>query len=373
VECRKALPKLADFTGITKSTITTHGNDNPDDQNHHSNYDDIHNEWLQRGMPSQCDDIHIGKDEKDTMLVVKNPYHERWPIFRNVRYFLSVGDGACANLGTKCTSAQNIAVTVGTSAAARICLSLPIGSIDSFSDESTKSITIPPGLFCYRIDARHVLVGGALTDGGSVLEWLSHLLKLDNQEMNKCLEDARNLLPKRYDESLSSAVSETVMIPFLSGERSTGFRTGATGVLMGLTRATTSAHLVESALVGITLRLSAILRLLLSVIEQIQNDARDDTPIRILASGKALEENALWRQMLADAAALTVILDCSTREGTSRGVAVLLRSVLSQSEQYESDRVDDTIKATPQANSRLFWDNALQKQEQLLDALTPFF
>jgi gluconokinase len=365
-----ALPKLADYTGITttRTTTTTHGNDNPD-SNDNSIHEDIHNQWLQRGLPAQYNNGHIGKNNNN------NPYYERWPLFRNARFFLSVGDGACANLGTKCTLARNIAVTVGTSAAARICLLLPIQTKDSSSSSSSlcESITVPPGLFCYRIDAQHVLVGGALTDGGSVLEWLSHLLKLNDQEMNECLENARDLLSKRYEES---PCLETIMIPFLSGERSTGFRSGATGVIMGLTRATTPSHLVESALVGITLRLTAVLRLLISVIEQLQStfDASDDTTsIRILASGKALEENALWRQMLADATALNVVLDCSTREGTSRGVAVLVRTVLSQSQEYKSDPIYDTIKATPQSHSRLFWDNALQKQELLLEALTPFF
>jgi hypothetical protein len=52
---------------------------------------------------------------------------------------------------------------------------------------------------------------------------------------------------------------------------------------------------------------------------------------------------------------------------------VLVRTVLSQSQEYKSDPIYDTIKATPQSHSRLFWDNALQKQELLLEALTPFF
>lgn len=106
--CRKALPTLADFDQVSV---------------------------LSEGIsPHTC-------------------YWDRWPALRGARLFLGVGDGACASIGTKCTIPGRIACTIGTSAAARVCLPCPIGS----------SVQFEAGLFCYRIDRSHVLVGGALT------------------------------------------------------------------------------------------------------------------------------------------------------------------------------------------------------------------
>jgi gluconokinase len=99
-----------------------------------------------------------------------NPYWERWPELRatsthydneqmqQCRMFLGIGDGAAANCGSKCdayssSDGTRIAVTVGTSAAARVCLPLPIETSPS------NKIVIPFGLFCYRIDKSQVLVG----------------------------------------------------------------------------------------------------------------------------------------------------------------------------------------------------------------------
>lgn len=61
-----------------------------------------------------------------------------------------------------------IAVTVGTSAAIRIVLPLDI----------MKSAEVPRGLWCYRISEKHVLLGGALSDGGSMFRWLHESLNL---------------------------------------------------------------------------------------------------------------------------------------------------------------------------------------------------
>jgi len=93
------------------------------------------------------------------------------PALKNATLLLGLGDGACANIGSKCSVAGRIACTVGTSAAVHVCLPL------KYPDAS---IHVEKGLFCYRIDRVHVLVGGALTDGGSVFEWIAKLLNLES-------------------------------------------------------------------------------------------------------------------------------------------------------------------------------------------------
>lgn len=307
--CRAALPELTDFTNC------------------------VH------GIPQFLDDSTSRT----------NPYWAKFPELRNAKFFLGIGDGACANVGSKCTTASRIAVTVGTSAAVRMCLrheAFPRSS----SSPSDLPFRIPEcrGLFCYRIDRNHVLVGGALTDGGSLVEWASRFLNLerDGSAFQSCLEETRKLVEvecQQQEKESSNRHRELIMAPFLSGERSTGFRDGAAGAVFGLTRETTPAHFFKSCLEGVALRLKVIIDLLLVVVDHNKLEDEDkicDTtdndnpqlPVMV-ASGKAMEVNHLWRQMIADSCGLRVELDEDTAEGTSRGVARLVSmSLLAEKE-----------------------------------------
>ena len=42
---------------------------------------------------------------------------------------------------------------------------------------------LPRGLWCYRIDARRVVVGGALTDGGSMVQWGRELMGITSEQV----------------------------------------------------------------------------------------------------------------------------------------------------------------------------------------------
>ena len=159
---------------------------------------------------------------------------------------------------------RRIAVTVGTSAAARIVLPLPIDRSAPSSLSSSCPINVPPGLFCYRIDAHHVLVGGALTDGGSVVEWLRSIFNISSDE---AFMEVMARIERKYIKDGNNAaddISSLTAIPFLSGERSTGFRAGATGVLSGITRETTADDIIQSCLEGVVLRLNDVLNLIVN-------------------------------------------------------------------------------------------------------------
>ena len=138
----------------------------------------------------------------------------------------------------------------------------------------------PPGLFCYRIHSDLLLLGGALSDGGSVIEWIRHLLNLQSEEsFIACLEQVKALYNRKsfnpsYIGNIHSLKGTTehennimirttttpviptslICVPFLGGERSTGFRNGATGSFLGLTRHTTQHDLVLSCMEGVILR-----------------------------------------------------------------------------------------------------------------------
>lgn len=287
-------------------------------------------------------------DHEMLIIPADSPYYARWPQLRDARLFLGTGDGACANIGSKCSTPHRIACTVGTSAATRVCLPLKKGV----------SMTVQPGLFCYRIDSKRVLVGGALTDGGSVMEWLIQLLNLKSAtspEFQACLSEAETLVR----ESTEYRHDSVVVVPFLSGERSTGFRSAAQGTIHGLSLATTPAQLLKSSLEGVTLRLA-------SIMERIQSLLSSQDEVQIVCSGKALEVNALWRTMLADATGLPVVLDNQTKEGTSRGVVCLIMGI-------DTEELDTTQTILPNEQARSYWKLAARRQEHLIEAVSPLY
>jgi gluconokinase len=308
-----------------------------------------------------------------------NRYWSMFPQLRSAKFYLGIGDGACANIGSKCSTASRIAVTVGTSAAARICLSQGIGPSCTLPE-------VPMGLFCYRIDRNRLLVGGALTDGGSLIEWLSQLLHLESpSDFEECMNKTRQLIAedgeKIHTHSFppEATASKLIVIPFLSGERSTGYRAGATGAIMGLTRDTSSEHLMKAALEGISLRLRAVLELILKARQESFQDSGGDSyhlqPF-IVASGKALEVNDAWRQMIADCSGLDVVFDPDTTEGTSRGVATLIASALASEVndlQLEDEEIANIEAATPRLPMRKYYDDAARIQTAFIDAMTPLW
>lgn len=309
--CRQALPALADFDTSTKTTL----------------------------QPTFC---------------------QQWPALATARFFLGIGDGACANIGSKCTAVERMACTIGTSAAARVIV--PANTV----------VTLPRGLFCYRINQRYLLLGGALTDGGSVIEWIRQVLNItSNDEMEQCLVQVDQQLQRDYaaaaenssgDEIIQPRRPQLIMLPFLSGERSTNYQTGATGAFVGLTRATTRAHLVQACLESVALRLAAITRLLSS-----------QPKAQLWVSGKALEVNTVWRQMIADCTGRTIVLDPDTTEGSSRGVACLVAASLSGRGLTTEEISPNAIETLPCPEGKAYWEKLAVAQERFLDAMRPIY
>ncbi len=301
----------------------------------------------------------------------RNPYWDRWPELRGsknslhgkCKLMLGVGDGVCANIGSKCSTPERIACTIGTSAAARVCLPYKMSKQDQKGDE----FIVPFGLFCYRIDEEHVLLGGALTDGGSIIQFFRQLVNLEDDEaFNRCLSDA-TMKYERDIEGCDMIKSQLSVIPFLSGERSTGYRGGASGSILGLSRETTTSDLLRSCLGGVVLRLNEILTLLES------NKPNMTEPSKcIVASGNALERNSLWRQMLADCTGKRVVTDSDANEGTSKGVAVLISRTLNQHRpgMMEEEMLVIKDEELPNRLSGQFWSKQKEFQDSAINCIS---
>jgi gluconokinase len=183
-------------------------------------------------------------------------------------------DAVCSNLGAGCVGRERAALMVGTSAALRILY-------------ETERPQPRGGLFMYRVDGRRVAEGGALSDGGNLHTWLEETLA---------------------DGGTEHEEHGLTVLPFLGGERSTGWDPNARGAIFGLTFQTTPADIRRAALEGVGFRFAAIADLLPEVEE-------------IVATGGALMKDRAWVQIMADALARPITLS-GVEEASLRGAAV---------------------------------------------------
>ena len=98
-------------------------------------------------------------DYANNNIGLSSEYRRRWPELSEAHFCLAVGDGAAANIGSGGVDPSRLALTIGTSGALRAVIHQSAGA------------TVPPvpdGLWCYPVDRRRWLVGGSLTDGGSL-------------------------------------------------------------------------------------------------------------------------------------------------------------------------------------------------------------
>jgi gluconokinase len=127
---------------------------------------------------------------------------------------------------------------------------------------------------------------------------------------------------------------------------------------------------------GVTLRLNAVVQLIRKAVVS----AGGSEPPRIIASGRALEVNTIWRQMIADCTGLTVVFDSETQEGTSRGVVCMISRALEMDVlaskvaiDLHNEQIQVETLATPRETASAYWANASATQEDLIANLSPMF
>lgn len=218
------------------------------------------------------------------------PFRERWPVLKDVPFYLAVGDGAAANVGSGAVDENTVAVTVGTTAAIRTIT-------------NTDNPSIPAGLWGYRVDAKRHLIGGATTEGGNLYQWVVQNFILP--------EDVEAQIAQR-----AWGEHGLTVIPTFAGERSPGFDPAARGEILGLGLSTTGVDVLQAVLESITARLKSIFTML----PKPEN-------LTVYAGGGALEQSSIWVQMLANHFEQPIHFIQRT-DTTARGIACLLLSAM---------------------------------------------
>lgn len=216
-----------------------------------------------------------------------------WALLAGARWVPGFSDGLASNVGAGGTTADSAVIAAATSGAMRVLVDHTPAEVGS-------------GLWCYRVDATRSLVGGALNDVGRAVSWLKSTVRLPEEVSLTDLVtgDPQDTTP--------------LVLPFLSGERSTGWAGAARAVVTGLSAAHGPADLARGMIEGVALSYARVAAQLRAVA---------GAPRRILASGRVSSDLPSLLPILADVLQAEVT-PVAIKRSTLRGTALLALEVV---------------------------------------------
>ena len=304
----------------------------------------LFDQWTRRWDPGILATLGLGVEHLGHLVDLDQPFQglraefaARWPALARAPWMPALGDGACSNVGAGCTSADRAALMIGTSGAMRVCF-------------AADAVTIPDGLWCYRVDGRRLLLGGSLSNGGSLYAWLTGTLAVPPAaEVEAAVE------------AMEPDAHGLTMLPFLAGERSLGWVAGARAAIAGLSLATRPVDIVRAGLETVAYRFAMIHERLREACPRLRE---------VVGTGAALLASPAWSRIIADV--LGVALTPSAEaEGSSRGAAVLASEALGLIPSLDAApvRTQPPIPADPERHAR--YRAGLDRHRHLYDLLVP--
>jgi gluconokinase len=260
----------------------------------------------------------------------------RWPALAQVPWFPGWGDGATSNVGSGCVSKDKVALMVGTSGAMRVVW-------------ATNQVTIPSRLWCYRVDARRVVMGGALSNGGNFIDWLCATLRLPHDR------DAQEAAMAKVGPDQAGLT----ILPFLAGERSTGWHVDARATFSGMSLHTQPEEIFRAGHEAIAYRFALLYQLLRAELE---------SGTDVIASGGALLHSPVWLQMLSDVLETTITASV-VPEASSRGAALLALEAIGAISDIRGSDAPMGTAYTPNIDQSKIYRRAAERQRALYDIL----
>ncbi len=262
---------------------------------------------------------------------------------------IGASDGVLANLGVGAIRPGVMAATIGTSGALRVAADTPA--------------TDPQGrTFCYVLTAGEkgpdrFIIGGAVSNGGSILEWLRARL-LATPEAGDTETAIEALLEEA--SSVPPGAKGLVMLPYLDGERAPRWTAGLSGALLGLRSDHGRRHVVRAALEGVMLQLRLVLNTLVEAVGQ---------PEAIRATGGFTRSDVLT-QMMADVFNQPINL-LSLGEASALGAALLAMEAtdLVSSLDDTADLIETERTVAPDADTSAVYEQLAGGYERLVESL----
>ncbi|HEV7655867.1 MAG TPA: gluconokinase [Mycobacteriales bacterium] len=256
---------------------------------------------------------------------------------------VGAGDGPLANLGLGAVDPGVAACSIGTSGALRVMVEKP--AVDPLG-----------GVFCYALTADRWVVGGAINNGGIVLDWAGSALAPDIGADPSALLELAGRVP--------AGCGGLIMLPYLLSERAPHWSALPRGAYIGLTREHRREHLLRAAIEGVCQQLALVL----------QSMRAAGNEVRSIRATGGFARSPLWRQILADTLGMDVQFPAG-HEGSGFGAALLGMQALGLVDSIDvaADlvRIEDTVR--PDASASGVYASLRPVFAELYDALVPTY
>jgi gluconokinase len=260
-------------------------------------------------------------------------------IDKNTPFIVGASDGCLAHIGSNALDAGDISLTIGTSAAMRMMIEKP-------------AFDAKQRVFNYVLTERLYVTGGALNNGGNVMQWFAKtFLKRDFNAADQ------------FDEFIAEACAVPagseglIFLPYIYGERAPVWDAEARGIFFGVSSAHTSAHFMRAIMEGISFALYEILLIIEEMMGPVKN---------IYASGGFIKSSR-WLMLVADVLGKRVYVT-HAEDSSAAGAAMLgmlglgivgdindMKSFFSVKEIYEPTQQDrEAYKANYSVYSNLY-------------------
>jgi gluconokinase len=286
-------------------------------------------------LPASTQQLGELTDAHQGLSGLRGRWSKRWPALADIPWYPALGDGACSSVGSNCSTRERIALMIGTSGALRVLW-------------RASGVAPPQGLWRYRLDHDHILIGGALSNGGNLVRWLDATLRTGKKK--ELLAAVAGLPPDGHG---------LTVLPFLDGERSPSYRSDARGAIVGLSLSSTPEQIVRACLESVGYRFGLLLDLLTPV--------TPDTS-EIVVNGGAILNRPVWLQIISDILGRRLI-PSSEAEATSRGAALMALRSLGAIESIEAvpERFGRAIE--PDEKKREVYSRAAARHADLYERL----
>jgi gluconokinase len=213
----------------------------------------------------------------------------KWPALAGAVWFPVVADGFSSNVGAGARTNQ---LWRRQSPPAAQC---------GFSSRKCRTTSLPDS-GCYRVDGSRALLGGAVNDVGRAIDWLTSTVQISPEAA-----DLDGLLLAQPEQRTP------LVLPYFTGERSTGWAADAQAVVAGVSAATTGPMLFRGTMESVAISYARIAEQL----REVAGDAR-----QIVASGRVTQDLPAWLQVLADVLGAPVA-PVTMKRVTLRGTALI--------------------------------------------------
>ncbi|MEO6548146.1 MAG: gluconokinase [Ferruginibacter sp.] len=264
-------------------------------------------------------------------LPVDQPFTKRLPAFKNTAFVMGGSDGGLANFGSGAMEKGTLAITIGTSGAARMV------TRQVHTDSRMRT-------FCYHLKEDYFITGGASNNGGIVLQWLKENI-LQNGETT---EEFFNLAA-----TISPGSEDLLFLPYILGERAPLWNSNAKGVFFGLSITHGRAHLVRAAMEAVIYNLYSIGKILI-----------EKEPVNIIYANGGFANSTSWIQMLADVFNIPVFVN-GIEESSAWGAARIGMEATGLQPQQVITAIGKTYE--PCAAKHLVYSACCKKFERLYD------